>query len=150
MMDKVRNLTFVFYLFLIVLQSYSQTKTKESYTLYSKEKVKYTFSVTSLIEKADNPSDTVRLKFSFSLLNENQEEIPNENSFTFRMKYTKPNSLITLQNLPDNIITKLGVASNKFPPNYENFCREKIIKSLVATFRLVESNNKLKKVGFFE
>jgi hypothetical protein len=150
MMDKVRNFTFVFYLFLVAFQGYSQTKNKEAFTLYSKEKVKYTFSILSLIEKSELPTDTIKLKFTFSLLTENETEVPNENVFTFKMKYTKSNSLVALQNLPDNIIGKLGIASNKFPPNYETFCREKIVKNMVATFRQVESNLKLKKVGFFE
>jgi hypothetical protein len=150
MMNKVRNFTFVFYLFLVAFQGYSQTKNKEAFTLYSKEKVKYTFNVLSVIEKSETPADTVKLKFSFSLLGDTDTEQLNENTFTFRMKYSKANSLVALQHLPDNIISKLGIASNKFPPNYETFCREKIVKNMVATFRQVESNLKLKKVGFFE
>ena len=149
-MKKVANFTFVFYFFVLVINCFSQSKLKDTYVLLTKEKEKYDFIISSLIEKPLTPTDTIRVKFTFSLLAENQTEELNENTFTFKMKYTRPNSITAINYLPDDIISKLAIKSNKFPPNYEIFCKEKIVKNMSSTFKLIESDLKLKKVGFFE
>jgi hypothetical protein len=149
-MRKVTNFTYIFYFFLLVFNCYSQSKLKDSYTLFTKEKVKYTFNIFSVTEKPIAPTDTVKVKFTFSLLGESETEELNENTFTFVMKYSRANTIAAMQHLPENIISKLAINTNKFPPNYEVFCREKILKNMTGIFKQIESDQKLKKVGFFE
>jgi len=149
-MSKVGNFTCIFYFFLLVVNCYSQSKVKDSYTLFTKEKAKFSFNIFSITEMPIVATDTLKVKFTFNLLAEGDAESINENMFTFVMKYSRANSISAMQHLPENIISKLGVNSNKFPPNYEVFCREKILKNMSSIFKQIESDLKLKKVGFFE
>ena len=149
-MSKVTNFTYFFYFFLLVVNCYSQSKVKDSYTIFTKEKVKFSFNIFSITEMPIVANDTLKVKFTFSLMGEGDAENINENMFTFVMKYSKVNSVSAMQHLPENIISKLGLNSNKFPPNYEIFCREKILKNMTSIFKQIESDLKLKKVGFFE
>jgi hypothetical protein len=66
------------------------------------------------------------------------------------MKYTKQNCLLASQALPENIVSKLSINSGKFPPSYEVFVKDRIIKNMNLIFRQIESDIKLKKIGKFE
>jgi len=149
-MNKYTNFCFSVYFFLLVLNTFAQTKVKDSFTVSTREKVKYSFTILALVEKSVNPTDTVKIKFTYSLLGANEVEELNENTFTFKMKYSKQNTITAMQYLPENIVSKLSINTNKFPPSSEAFCRDKIIKHMLNTFKQIESNLKLRKVGFFE
>jgi hypothetical protein len=149
----MRNFRLFFSIFVLifsVLEINAQSKIKDTYAIFTKERVKFFFTIQSQLEKAVSPTDTTKVKFTFSLLKEGEVEQLNDNMFIFKMKYSRPNTITAINNLPENIISKLAINSNKFPPNYELFCREKIVKNMTNVFKQIESNTKLKKVGTFE
>jgi hypothetical protein len=124
---------------------------KESFTLNGRDQRVYTFFMENTSERVPKTGDTLILRFSFSLLAPGDIEELNNNKVIFKMKYTKTNALLAFNNLPDNIISKLGVnRPGRFPATYEPFCRDKIGRYLSTVFRMVESDIKLKKVGEFE
>lgn len=125
-------------------------KIKDSFTLNTREKKPYLFTIISETEPQKNDKDTLVVKFTFSLLGENENEELNENFFSFKMKYSKTNSLAATQFLPENIITKLRINSGMFPASYEMFVRDKILKNMALMFKQIESDLKLKKIGKFE
>lgn len=149
-MRKSVKLIFIACIFLFVSKGNSQSKVRDTYPIFTKERVKFFFTIQSQVEKAVLPTDTIKVKFTFSLLKENETEQLNENTFIFKMKYSRANTITALNNLPENIISKLAINSNKYPPNYELYCREKIIRNMTNAFKQIESNTKLKKVGYFE
>jgi hypothetical protein len=146
---KKKELLF-FCLFLNSVFLFGQAKIKDSFVLNTKEKKPYIFSVVSNVEPQLKPTDTLMVKFTFSLLGENENEELNENFYSFKMKYTKQNCLFAAQALPENIVSKLAINSGKFPPSYEIFVKDRITKNMNLIFRQIESDLKLKKIGKFE
>ncbi|MFN5628164.1 MAG: hypothetical protein ACK48W_02655 [Bacteroidota bacterium] len=146
---KNRKILF-FCLFINSVLLYGQAKIKDSFVLNTKEKKPYIFSVVSNTEPQLKPTDTLIVKFTFSLLGENENEGLNENFYSFKMKYTKQNCLMASQALPENIVSKLAINSGTFPPSYEIFVKDRITKNMNLIFRQIESDLKLKKIGKFE
>lgn len=124
---------------------------KETFILNGRDQKAYTFSMEHTSERTPKTGDTLFLRFSFSLLAPGDIEELNANKVIFKMKYTRQNAMLSLNHLPENIVTKLGVnRPGRFPPTFETFCKERVTRYLSSSFRLVESDLKLKKVGEFE
>lgn len=124
---------------------------KESFTLNGRDQRVYTFFMENTSERTPKTGDTLLLRFSFSLLAPGDIEELNANKVIFKMKYTKTNALMAVNNLPENIVSKLGVnRPGRFPASFEPFCKDKVARYLSNVFRLVESDFRLKKVGEFE
>jgi hypothetical protein len=136
----------------LVLLGFAPTSgPKESFNLNGRDQRVYTFSMENTSERAPKTGDTLILRFSFSLLAPGDIEELNANKVIFKMKYTKTNALLAINNLPETIVSKLGVnRPGRFPASFEPFCRDKVARYLSTIFRLVESDSKLKKVGEFE
>ena len=152
-MHTMQRVLFVGFLFLCVsfpLASQAQKKLVDTYTINTKEQKPVSFILTSQVDANAPIKDTVFVKFTFSLLGDGELEKANDNFFSFRMKYTRTNVVTAINNLPDNIINKLRINSSAFPSTAESFCRERILKIMGQTFKIIDSDLKLKKIGAFE
>jgi hypothetical protein len=128
----------------------AQKKLVDTYRLNTKDQKTFTFSLSSQSETPAASKDTVIVRFTFSLLGEGEEEKMNENYFAFKMKYTRVNVVVAINNLPDNIINKLRLNTGGFPASTEGYCKEKILKLMGQTFKIIDGDTKLKRIGSFE
>ncbi len=143
--------TVVFFMFcLSPVFCSAQKKLVDTYRLNTKDQKTFTFSLSSQSETPAASKDTVIVRFTFSLLGEGEEEKMNENYFAFKMKYTRVNVVVAINNLPDNIINKLRLNTGGFPSTTEGYCKEKILKLMGQTFKIIDGDTKLKRIGSFE